>query len=112
MNSVLIVLLIFAALAYFWLDSMKSRERAIQAARTACRQINVQLLDQTVSLQSIKPARNKSGSLTFRRIYEFDYTADGYERHHGRAILLGQMLEQMQLDDERGVIIEAKEEQD
>lgn len=111
MNSVFIVLLILAALVYFWLDSMKSRERAIQAAHIACREIDVQLLDQTVSLQSIKPARNRRGNFTFKRIYGFDFSIDGNERRQGRAIMVGQALKQVQLDDDRGVVIDPKNEE-
>ena len=108
MNSVFIVLLILAALMYFWLDSMKSRENAIRAAHNACREIDVQLLDQTVSLTSIKPMRNRLGKLTFRRIYEFDFSVDGTERRQGRAVMHGKLLKQVQLDDDQGVVIENK----
>ncbi len=110
MNSILIVLLILAALIFFWLDSMKSRENAIRAAHTACREIDVQLLDQTVSLQHIKLARNTRGSLTFRRIYGFEFSVEGTERRSGRAIMNGQKLQQIQLDDERGVVIETRQQ--
>ncbi|MEE9302837.1 MAG: DUF3301 domain-containing protein [Thiotrichaceae bacterium] len=110
MNSILIVLLILAALIYFWLDSMKSREKAIAAAHRACREIDVQLLDQTVSLQSIKPTRNRQGRLSFQRIYQFEFSIEGVERRQGRAIMLGQWLQQVQLDDDRGVVIETKDD--
>ncbi len=110
MNSIFIVLLILAALIFFWVDSMKSRERAIAAAHRACNEVAVQLLDQTVFLQSLKLARNAQGRLSFQRIYEFEFSVDGAERRHGRAIMSGQRLKQVQLDDDQGVIIEAKDE--
>ncbi len=108
MNSVFIVLLILAALIYFWLDSMKSRENAIMAAHNACREINVQLLDHTVSLKKLKLMRNDQGKLTFLRIYEFDFSADGIERRQGRAVMHGKWLKQIQLDDDQGIVIENK----
>ena len=109
MNSVFIVLLILAALIYFWLDSMKSRENAIVAAHKACRDINVQLLDHTVSLKKLKPMRDRHGKFTFMRIYEFDFSVDGSERRQGRAVMHGKWLKQIQLDDDQGVVIEDKE---
>ena len=105
MNSVFIVLLILAGLVFFWLDSMKCRENAIIAARRACQDIDVQLLDQTVSLQSIKLARNSRGRLCFKRIYAFEYSIQGTERRNGRAIMQGKWVQQVQLDDDSGVTI-------
>ena len=90
---------------------MKSREKAIIAAQRACKEIGVQLLDQTVSLQNIKPVRNSRGRLTFQRIYEFDFSIEGTERRQGRAVMLGQWLKQVQLDNDQGVMIEVKDQQ-
>jgi hypothetical protein len=102
----LLLLAIIGAGIWFWLDSMQARERAIAAAVRACREINVQLLDQTVALASLKPARNKEGHLVWRRIYGFEYSLQGVERRHGRAILRGRVLEQVQLDTDGGTMIE------
>ncbi|MGL4185048.1 MAG: DUF3301 domain-containing protein, partial [Thiotrichaceae bacterium] len=43
MENILLILLI-AAGAWFWWDSMNARERAVAMAAQACQQINVQLL--------------------------------------------------------------------
>lgn len=91
---------------WFWLDSMSAKERAVAAAIRACREINVQFLDQTVALESLKPARNTQGHLVWRRIYGFEYSAEGVERRHGRAILRGRVLEQVQVDRDGGTTIE------
>ena len=105
MENILLILLI-AAGAWFWWDSMNARERAVAMAAQACQKINVQLLDQTVSLESIKPARNDEGRVVLRRIYGFEYSIERVERRRGRAILRGQRLEQMQLDHDDGTTIE------
>ncbi|MFZ1343001.1 DUF3301 domain-containing protein [Thiothrix eikelboomii] len=96
------------ALAWFWQDSLKSRERAIRAAAIACREIGAQLLDQTVALKKIKFARAESGQVNLRRIYEFEFSLAGYERLQGRAYVLGQKLEQVQLDRAEGMVIDLK----
>lgn len=103
----LVIIAIIGLLAWFWQDSLRTRERAVRAAAKACQDVNVQLLDQTVSLESIKPIRNKQGRLVLQRIYTFDFSAIGYERRHGRTIMAGQSLRQVQLDNlEGGTTIE------
>jgi hypothetical protein len=57
----LLLLALIGAGVWFWIDSMNAREGAIAAAARACNDVNVQLLDQTVALESIKPARNRAG---------------------------------------------------
>lgn len=106
MNTI-IVLLILAGLIYFWLDSMKSKEVAMAYAAKECQSINVQLLDQTVSLKSIKPIRDRRGRLVFKRIYTFDFSIHGSERSEGRVILEGIVMKQIQLDYEDGMVIDS-----
>ena len=105
MENLLLILLIVAG-AWFWWDSMNAREQAVNAAARACQQINVQLLDQTVALEGIKPTRNDEGRVVLRRIYGFEYSLERIERRKGRAILRGQRLEQVQLDSDEGTTIE------
>jgi len=103
----LIIVVIIGLIAWFWQDSLRTRERAMRAAAQACHEINVQLLDQTVSLESLKPIRNTRGRLVLQRIYSFEFSAIGYERRSGRAIMAGQSLRQVQLDNlEGGTTIE------
>lgn len=107
-NFLLLVALGLAV--WFWIDTLRTRERAIFAAGRACKELGAQLLDQTVSLESIKPMRSKRGRLMFRRIYGFDFSIAGYERRRGRAFMAGQALEQVQIDAEQGTTIDMKAE--
>jgi len=109
MNTI-IVLLIVVGLVYFWLDSIKSKENAMIYAASACRDINVQLLDQTVSLTALNLARNRQGRLAFQRIYRFDFSIYGNERREGRVMLKGHKIEQIQLDYEDGTVIDSQTE--
>ena len=106
----ILLLVILGLVVWFWIDSLRTRERAIIAAGRACKELEAQLLDQTVSLESIKPMRSRHGRLMFRRIYGFDFSIAGYERRRGRAFMAGQMLEQVQIDAEAGTTIDMKEE--
>lgn len=102
----IIALLILASIIWFWFDSTRTKEIASYAAAKACKEMRVQFLDQTVSLEKIKPARDYQGRLTFLRIYRFDFSIHGDQRFQGRAKMLGQKLLQVQLDKPDGLIIE------
>ena len=53
----LLGLIFIAGGAWLWLDSLKARDGGIAAARTACNAEGLQLLDDTVSLASLRLAR-------------------------------------------------------
>jgi hypothetical protein len=105
--DVLIALLVLAGSIWFWLDSIKVKELAVRSAAQACQAIQVQFLDQTVSLAKIKPVRNAAGRLTWRRIYTFEFTMQGEQRYKGQAIMRGQILKHVHLEKPDGLIIES-----
>lgn len=102
----LLTLFIFGLLVWFWFDSLKVREQAIQIARASCAKHNAQFLDQSVSLESIKPKRDPYGRMTWERIYGFDFSLQGVERRRGRTIMLGKTLKQIQMDIDDGTVID------
>jgi hypothetical protein len=85
-------LVVLGALGWFWLDSLKARDAAIVAARQACASEGLQFLDETVSIGSLKPARNDDGQLLLRRVYNFEYIDTGDNRRQGSVVLLGQRV--------------------
>lgn len=87
--SEIAVLLGFAALAWFWFDSMKARERALEAGPRACARSGLQFLDQTVECLSTWPKRNEEGQLVLRRIYRFEFTDNGESRRTGTIVMMG-----------------------
>ena len=102
----IITLLILAGIIWFWLDSIKTKELASQAAAKACKAMDVQFLDQTVSLETLKTARNAQGRLTLLRLYQFEFSIRGDKRYQGKAKMLGQKLLQIQLDKPEGLVID------
>lgn len=84
-----ITLIVVAALAWLWFDSIKAREEGLLAARTACNSEDLQLLDETVALRKLRPERGDDGRMTMRRIYEFEYSDTGDNRRRGSVVLLG-----------------------
>ncbi len=82
-------LLILGALAWLWLDSLQAREAAVTAARAACEAEGLLLLDATVSIASLKLARDGDGRLRLQRAYDFEYSDTGDNRKKGGLVLLG-----------------------
>jgi hypothetical protein len=85
-------LVALGALAWLWYDSLKARDAGIRAVRSACEAEGLQLLDETVSIAGLKPARNEEGHLVLRRVYQFEYSDTGDNRRRGSLVMLGQRV--------------------
>lgn len=82
----------------FWLDSLKARERAVQAGRSACERYSLQFLDDTVAFARLRLARNDGGELRLARTYTFEFSDTGNNRRHGAIVMLGGELQDLQLE--------------
>ncbi|MCP1727017.1 hypothetical protein J2T60_000982 [Natronospira proteinivora] len=102
--SHLTFLLIFGLVLWLWRDNLAAREVAIEAVKRTCQQLGVQMLDQTVAIQRVRPNLSSRG-LRLRRKYQFEFSIDGGERFPGRAELLGQRVISVQLDGPEGMVI-------
>jgi len=93
----LLPLLIIALGVWYWMDSLKTREIALSAARQACARGGFQFLDETVATDLTRPARNGAGQMTLRRVYRFEYSDTGDNRHRGAVIMMGRQIEAVQM---------------
>ena len=91
------IVLIIAGI-FFWVDSLRARERALSAGRSACTRYGVQLLDETVQFAKLRLARDDEGRLRLRRTYTFEFSDTGNNRRHGAIVMLGAELQDMQLE--------------
>ena len=95
-EAAVIVLIVVGG--WFWIDSLRARERALAAGRGACERYGVQLLDQTVEFARLRLARDDGGQLRLRRTYTFEFSDTGDNRRHGAIVMLGGELQDMQLE--------------
>ncbi len=102
----LLSLLMLGLLVWFWVDSLRAREAALRRCNALCRELDVQLLDQTVRLARLRPARDGSGRLRWRRRYIFEFSVEGHERYPGEIVLLGTVVESMRMDHPAGPIVQ------
>jgi hypothetical protein len=96
-----IAIILIAAAIFLWLDSLRARERAVQAGRTACQRYDLQFLDETVSFTRLRLARDQEGQLKIARTYTFEFSDTGNNRRHGAIVMLGGELQDLQLEPYR-----------
>jgi hypothetical protein len=89
---------LFVAGIFLWLDSLRARERAVQAGKTACQRYDLQFLDDTVSFAKLRLARDEAGQLKFSRTYTFEFSDTGNNRRHGAIVMLGGEMQDLQLE--------------
>lgn len=100
MWEALAVILIFAAVL-LWLDSLRARERAVQAGKSACERYDLQFLDDTVSFARLRLGRDEAGQLKIARTYTFEFSDTGNNRRHGAIVMLGGDLQDLHLEPYR-----------
>ena len=91
-----VAILGIALILMLWVDSLRARERAVEAGRAACRRHELQFLDDTVSFSRIRLARDEDGQLKIKRTYTFEFSDTGNNRRHGAIVMLGAELQDLQ----------------
>lgn len=62
------------------------------AAREACAAEGLMLLDDTVSITGVKPARDEEGRIRLQRSYEFEFSDTGNNRRKGSVVMLARRV--------------------
>jgi len=84
-----------------WIDSLRARERAVRAGRSACERYGLQFLDDTVSFARMRLARNEQGELRIARTYAFEFSDTGNNRRQGAIVMLGGEVQDLHLEPYR-----------
>ena len=84
-----------------WTDSLRARERAVRAGRSACERYDLQFLDDTVSFARMRLARNEEGELRIARTYTFEFSDTGNNRRQGAIMMLGGEVQDLHLEPYR-----------
>lgn len=77
---------------------MRVNEIARAIGAKMCRENNVQFLDETVHLSSIRPGKNSHGQIKLLRNYEFEFTNSEQHRYNGRITLADKLLVASEMD--------------
>jgi hypothetical protein len=92
MPSLILLMIVGAAVVAWWNAARAAAERAESLGRDACAAADVQWLDQSVHAAGVRLYRREDGWLGLERTFRFDYSHDGIERHGGRLVLRGDRL--------------------
>jgi len=98
-EAAVLVLIVLAAL--LWADSLRARERAVRAGRSACERYQLQFLDDTVSFARLRLGRDEGGQLKIARTYTFEFSDTGNNRRHGAIVMLGGDVADLHLEPYR-----------
>ena len=87
--------------ALLWADSLRARERAVRAGRSACERYGLQFLDDTVSFTRLRLGRDEGGQLKLARTYTFEFSDTGNNRRHGAIVILDGEVTDLHLEPYR-----------
>jgi hypothetical protein len=96
-----VAIALIAVGALLWADSLRARERAVKAGRSACERYDLQFLDDTVAFARLRLARDEEGQLKIARTYTFEFSDTGNNRRHGAIVMLGGEIRDLQLEPYR-----------
>ena len=96
-----LALSLIVAAVLLWVDSLRARERAVRAGRSACERYRLQFLDDTVSFARLRLARDEDGQLRISRTYTFEFSDTGNNRRHGAIVMLGGELADLHMEPYR-----------
>ena len=96
-----VAILVIVGAMLFWLDSLRARERAVAAGRSACERYSLQFLDDTVAFTRLRLERDDEGQVKIKRTYTFEFSDTGNNRRHGAIVMLGGNLADVHMEPYR-----------
>jgi len=93
-----------ALVGALWWWAVEARDRVNLVCREVCRDLDVQRLDETVSLRRLRLARDGHGVLAIERVFGFEFSVNGADRHPGEICLRGVLPRWVHLDHPDGPI--------
>lgn len=75
-----------------WWKAQRVKEIALGYTRRKCKELELQLLDDSINLRGFWFKRDEKGQLRIWRSYNFEFSSTGEERYRGRVVTLGQSV--------------------
>ncbi|MEE3912423.1 DUF3301 domain-containing protein [Pseudomonas viridiflava] len=91
------VLMLFASAAAWWWHAHGLREKALERVKQHCARLELELLDGNVALRRLTFARDAQGHKRLVRVYGFEFTVTGEQRHPGTITMFGAHTAQIEL---------------
>lgn len=94
----LFLFLVLASVAAWLWHGHGIRERALVAARRHCQKLDVELLDGNVAFKRLALLRDGAGHRRLARVYGFEFTVTGEQRHVGQIVMFGGHVGRIELE--------------
>lgn len=91
LGNIFVLMLLAAAGAWLW-HAHGLRERALALVQQHCAKADVELLDGNVALRKLTLLADARGRKRLARVYGFEFTVTGEQRHAGSIVMFGQQL--------------------
>ncbi|UTW05867.1 DUF3301 domain-containing protein [Pseudomonas benzenivorans] len=96
LGNIFVLMLLATAGAWLW-HAHGLRERALALVKQHCAKAEVELLDGNVALRKITLLADARGRKRLARVYGFEFTVTGEQRHVGSIVMFGQHLGRIEL---------------
>ncbi|MDP3815414.1 DUF3301 domain-containing protein [Pseudomonas sp.] len=94
--DVFLLMLFATACAWLW-HAHGLRERALSLVQQHCAKLDIELLDGNVALRKLTLLPDARGRKRLARVYGFEFTVTGEQRHVGSIVMFGQQLGRIEL---------------
>ena len=94
----LLLLILAGVIAVYWWQSGLFKGRARELAAAHCRQLGLQLLDQSMVINAIRPVLGSGGRIEFRRTCQFEFSSTGDRRYQGELVMEAMRLKSIELE--------------
>jgi hypothetical protein len=101
----LFILAIISLIVLLWHESMRFREFVTGICRNKCRDNDLQLLDQTITLSKISLSGALLSGFSIIREYRFEVSSNGTDRLKGYVQMQGRYLVSLQIENVDGLTI-------
>jgi len=94
--DVLLLMLFATACAWLW-HAHGLRERTLSLVKQHCAKADIELLDENVALRRLALLPDARGRKRLARVYGFEFTVTGEQRHAGSVVMFGRQLGRIEL---------------
>ena len=88
LGNMFVLMLLAAGAAWLW-HNHGLRERALERVKQHCKILDIELLDENVALKKIGLIPDANGHKRLARVYNFEFTVTGDQRHTGTITQFG-----------------------
>ncbi|MDX1366442.1 DUF3301 domain-containing protein [Pseudomonas sp.] len=96
LGNIFVLMLLATAGAWLW-HAHGLRERALAQVKQHCAKADVELLDGNVALRKITILADARGRKRLARVYGFEFTVTGEQRHVGSIVMFGPQVGRIEL---------------